>query len=102
MAESPSSKMSAIPMRTIAHTKLTIRDFFKSASPLNQSMIVEEAKELIDELNVDMAAERIPANSNPFTPMGKCSIIKVGEQAIYNIKHFFSEEYENVDFVVGK
>ena len=77
IALSPSSNMSAIPMSTIAQIPLTIRDFFKSASPLNQSMIVEEAKELIDELNVDMAADRIPANNNPFTPMGKCSIIKV-------------------------
>ena len=58
-------------MSTVAQTPLTIRDFLKSASPFNQSVIVDEAKELMDELKVDMAADRIPAKSKPLTPMGK-------------------------------
>ena len=57
-------------MSTVAQIPLTIRDFFRSASPLNQSVIVDEAKELMDELRVDIAADRIPAKSKPLTPTG--------------------------------
>ena len=47
------------------------------AFPPSQSLMVDEAKELIDELSVDIAADSIPANSNPFNPTGKYSTIKV-------------------------
>ena len=37
----------------------------------NQSETVDDASELIDELNVDIAADKTPASKRPFTPIGK-------------------------------
>ena len=36
-----------------------------------QSLIVDEARELIEELRVDIAADKTPASNNPFNPIGK-------------------------------
>ena len=71
MAESPSSKISAIEIKTIAHTKLITRASFKLVFLPNQSATVDEDNELIDELNVDIAAESTPANNTPLNPIGK-------------------------------
>ena len=40
-------------------------------------MIVDDDKELIEELKVDIAADKTPANKSPLTPTGKYWIIKV-------------------------
>ena len=39
--------------------------------------MVEEASAFIEELNVDIAADKMPANKKPFNPTGKYSTIKV-------------------------
>ena len=71
MAESLSSNTSAMPIRTKAQNKLTSLENLKFDFPPNQSIIVEDARELIDELSVDIAAERIPASNNPLKPTGR-------------------------------
>ena len=43
-----------------------------------QSTTVTEASELIEELNVDIAAAKIPATRNPVKPGGKCVKINHG------------------------
>ena len=43
-----------------------------------QSTTVAEASELIDELNVHIAAAKIPATRNPVKPGGKCVKINHG------------------------
>ena len=48
IAESLSSKISAIPIRTDAQNKLTIFDILMDDLPPNQSTIVEEAREFIE------------------------------------------------------
>tara|TARA_B100001750_G_C15102551_1_gene396147 strand:+ start:222 stop:506 length:285 start_codon:yes stop_codon:yes gene_type:complete len=71
IAESLSSKISAIPIRTDAQNRLTILEVFIDDLPPHQSTIVEDARELIEELRVDMAADNIPASNNPRSPVGK-------------------------------
>ena len=58
-------------MRTTPQAKLMDCDFFTVADPFNQSVTVDEARELIDELNVDIAADKTPANNIPLMPTGK-------------------------------
>ena len=58
-------------IRTDAQNKLTILEVFIDDLPPSQSTMVEDAKELIEELRVDMAAENIPASNNPRRPIGK-------------------------------
>ena len=77
MAESLSSNTSAMPIRTKAQNKLTSLENLKFDFPPNQSIIVEDARELIDELSVDIAAERIPASNNPLKPTGRYWTINV-------------------------
>ena len=71
IASSPSSNINAIPISTPAQIKLinllNLSDFVF----LTQSLMVEDAKEFIDELKVDIAEDSTPASSNPFNPMGK-------------------------------
>ena len=71
IAESLSSKISAIPIRTDAQNRLTIFEVLMDDLPPNQSTIVEEAREFIEELRVDMAADIIPASNKPRRPVGK-------------------------------
>ena len=71
MAESLSSKTSAMLIRTKAQNRLTSLENLKFEFPPNQSIIVEDARELIEELSVDIAAERIPASNNPLKPTGR-------------------------------
>ena len=71
MAESLSSKTSAMLMRTKAQNRLISLENLKFDFPPNQSIIVEDARELIEELSVDIAAERIPASNNPLKPAGR-------------------------------
>ena len=56
-----------------------IIDFLILGLLLKISIIVEEAKELIDELNDDIAAESAPANINPLNPGGIYSRIYIGK-----------------------
>ena len=65
MAESLSSKTSAMLISTKAQNRLISLENLKFDLPPNQSIIVEDARELIEELSVDIAAERIPASNNP-------------------------------------
>ena len=77
IAESLSSKKRAILINAIAQNKLTNLDIRRVGFPPNQSIIVEDAKEFIDELKVDIAADKIPASNNPRRPTGKYSTMKV-------------------------
>ena len=77
MAESLSSKISAIAIKIVAQNKLIHLEEDKDGLPLNRSIKVEEASAFIDELKVDIAADKIPANNKPFNPTGKYSTIKV-------------------------
>ena len=52
-------------------------DINKEDSTLKRSTKVEEASAFIEELNVDIAADKMPANNKPFNPTGKYSTIKV-------------------------
>ena len=70
MAESPSSNNNAILIKTMPHTKLTNRENVISLLFLNQSVTVDEANEFIDELSVDIAADKTPASNIPRTPTG--------------------------------
>ena len=65
----------AIPIRTAAQTALVFCAVFKSVSFLNQSRNVDEASEFMDELNVDMAADKTPASKSPLNPIGSLLII---------------------------
>ena len=67
----PSSKIIAININKIAQIALTTKDVFILTLLFIQSFTVDDAKELIDELRVDIAADITPANNNPFTPIGK-------------------------------
>ena len=71
MAESLSSNDNAIKISTTAQARLIHLDCTKLIEFLNQSTATEDAKELIEELNVDIAADNIPAISRPFNPVGK-------------------------------
>ena len=77
MAESPSSNTNAIMIRIIAQK--TLKDFERERLAFfpNQSITVEDANALIDQLSVDIAADKIPANNKPRTPIGKYSVIKI-------------------------
>ena len=66
-----SLKTNAIIIKMAPHTRLTKREVLILCLFLNQSVIVEEAKEFTEELRVDIAAERTPASKRPFTPIGK-------------------------------
>ena len=50
--------------------------FFKGSI---QSTTVAEANEFIDELNVDIAAAKIPATRKPVKPLGKCVKMNQGK-----------------------
>ena len=66
IAVSLSSKNMAIPIRTSAQAKLINLDNFNELClPFIQSIIVDEANALIDELRVDIAADRTPVNKIP-------------------------------------
>ena len=66
-----SLKKRAIKISTAPQAKLTSLDIFMSLALCNQSETVDDASELIDELNVDIAADKTPASKRPFTPIGK-------------------------------
>ena len=66
-----SLKKRAIKISTAPQAKLTNLEKFMSLALCNQSEMVDDASELIDELNVDIAADKTPASKRPFTPTGK-------------------------------
>ena len=86
MAESLSSNNNAIEISTTAHTKLIHLDWTKLIEFLYQSTATEDARELIEELNVDIAADNIPAISRPFNPIGKVWTIKVENSRSFSIE----------------
>ena len=70
-AVSPSSKINAMKIRRQAQIPLISIDLKRVTFVFIQSKIVEEASELMDELKVDIAAERTPASNIPLIPIGK-------------------------------
>jgi len=56
---------------SIAQQKLMSLEKPNEALPPRMSFTVEEARALIAELWVDMAADNTPAISNPFNPAGR-------------------------------
>ena len=85
IASFPSSNNNAIPIKIAAQTRLTNRDNFNDFVFFTQSLIVDDASELIDELKVDIAEESTPANNSPFNPTGKYCAIKVGNSRSFSI-----------------
>ena len=75
IAVSPSLKNNEIHISRIAQIPLINIDLEIVTLVFIQSWIVEDARAFIDELSVDMAAERTPANNNPLKPTGKWSTI---------------------------
>ena len=73
------SKIRAITINKNAQNKLTINEDLTLISnqslkidiDFSQSLIVEDASEFIEELNVDIAADNTPAISSPRIPDGK-------------------------------
>ena len=65
-----SLKYSAVKIRIIVQKTETTCEFLIEFNFGNQSLIVDEESELIDELNVDIATDRIPATTIPFIPFG--------------------------------
>ena len=68
-AESLSSNNSAILIKTVPQAKLTKREKVTSTLFSNQSVTVDDANEFIDELSVDIAADRTPASKIPRIPL---------------------------------
>ena len=86
MAVSLSSKNIAIAINTKAHAKLISLDNLNELIlPFIQSIIVEEAKALIDELNVDIAADNTPVNKIPRRNNGISFIIYVESSLSFSI-----------------
>ena len=73
---SPSSNTRAMKISKTAQIALISIELNKLAFLDIQSCIVEDARELIDELKVDMAADKTLANNIPFIPIGKWFTIK--------------------------
>ena len=64
------SKIKQNNVRNIPQHNETIIDFSDLEFDLKISIIVDEDSEFIEELNEDIAADKTPANINPFKPVG--------------------------------
>ena len=68
-----SSNKKAKTIKTIPHKRLINLEAFKELFLSNISTTVDVVSELIDELNVDIAADIAPAKSKPLNPTGTVS-----------------------------
>ena len=64
-------KINAAPISMTVQKREIPLDVFRDFKFGNQSLTKEEERELIEELKVDIAADKTPAITIPFNPIGK-------------------------------